>query len=180
MCMWQINLFCLVFGQNIEIFFGDIFTLNETKTSNPIFSLMIASSRALEVYNALSESCASPGSLEKRRPGGLHFSDISRCFDASLNLRPMRHKERWWDYWCNVSEALQGMRALPDAQIREKLLNRNHEFSCVLPLKSDNSGWDWGLNSFFSSIPLLIHLYPEPQHHYVLFCCVTVSQVIWP
>lgn len=36
------------------------------------------------------------------------FSEIPRCFNASLDLQPIRHKEKWRDYWCNISEFIAG------------------------------------------------------------------------
>lgn len=80
------------------------------------FPMMLAASSPLEASNHRSlmptslcfESAASARPSEGSVPRRPLVSEIPRCFDASLNLRPIRHKERWRDYWCNISEFLAG------------------------------------------------------------------------
>lgn len=55
------------------------------------------------------------------------FYEISRCFDASLNLRPIRHRERWRDYWCNITEFIAGW----GPSGHKRTFTSNHKFVAV-------------------------------------------------
>lgn len=64
------------------------------------------------------------------------FSEIPCCFDASIDLQPIRHQERWRDYWCNISEFIaewgtSGRRSEVRLLVWEQLFTCSHKFVAV-------------------------------------------------
>lgn len=103
------------------------------------------------------------GNMPRRPP----FSEIPCCFDASIYLGPVRHKERWRDYWCNISELIAGWCARRHKEESQMIGPRRtfiHNIKFVPISYYHSSVLRWGLE-FCSVItimwPLLWYLFDE-------------------
>lgn len=76
------------------------------------------------------------------------FSEIPCCFDASIDLQPIRHQERWRDYWCNISEFIAewgtwGHRRKVRLSIWEELFRCCHELVAASYNHLSHLWWWW-------------------------------------
>lgn len=62
----------------------------------------------IHAYFFMLWKCCICQTIRRSVPSRPLYSEIPCCFDASIDLRPIRHKERWSDYWCNISEFIAG------------------------------------------------------------------------